>query len=132
MSPRNRNWTDQQAEQLVGRILQIGVIVSALVVLTGGVLFVAQNAYEPAGHHEFRGEPEPLRNLLEIPREAARLNARGIIQFGILLLILTPVARVAFTALVFLARRDYVFVAVTTFVLVLLLFSLLGPGLLPG
>ncbi len=132
MSLRRGNWTDQQAEQLVGRILQIGVIVSALVVLAGGVVFVAQHGQELAEHHEFHSEPEPLRNLLEIPREAARWNARGIIQFGIVLLILTPVARVAFTALVFLAQRDYVFVAVTTFVLVLLLFSLLGAGLLPG
>ena len=43
MSLRRGNWTDQQAEQLVGRILQIGVIVSALVVLAGGVVFVAQH-----------------------------------------------------------------------------------------
>ena len=118
MSSPAKRWTDpqadQRAERLVGRILQIGVLVSALVVLAGGVLYLAQNACEPAGHHEFHGEPERLRNLVEIPREAAQLHARGIVQFGILLLILTPVARVAFTALVFLAarlclrRRDHV------------------------
>ena len=61
----------------------------------------------------FAARPKRLRNLLEIGHEAVRLDSRGMIQFGILLLILTPVARVAFTALVFLVQRDYVFVAVT-------------------
>jgi uncharacterized membrane protein len=132
MLPFLPRFTDRQAEQLVGRILQIGVLVSALVVSAGGVLYLVENARKPAGHQEFRGEPPGLCNLGEIPGEAFHLHARGVIQFGILLLILTPMARVAFTALVFVAQRDYTFVAITMFVLAVLLFSLLGARLLPG
>ena len=127
MSPFPPRFTDRQAEQLVGRILQIGVLVSALVVSAGGVLYLTQHGHEPAGHHEFRGEPG-LCNLGEIGGEAFHLHARGVIQFGILLLILTPISRVAFTAVVFLAQRDYKFVAITIFVLAILLFSLLAHG----
>ncbi len=132
MSPFLPRFTDRQAEQFVGRILQIGVIASALVVSAGGVLYLTERAGEPAGHQEFRGEPPGLCNLWEIPGEAFHLHARGVIQFGILLLILTPMARVAFTTLVFFAQRDYTFVAITMFVLAVLLFSLLGARLLPG
>ena len=69
---------------------------------------------------------------MEIAREAARFGGRGLIQFGLLLLILTPISRVAFTVLVFLVQRDYAFVAITLTVLGLLLFSLLGAQWLPG
>ncbi len=124
--------TDRQAEQLVGRILQIGVLLSALVVSAGGVLYLAKHAGEPAGHHEFRREPERLRNPVEVVQEAVELHPRAVMQLGVLLLILTPVVRVAFTVLVFLAQRDVKFVAVTVFVLAVLLLSLLGARLLPG
>jgi uncharacterized membrane protein len=124
--------TDRQAEQLVGRILQIGVLLSALVVLAGGLLYLSQNAQKTAGHHRFHVESERLRNVPEIGRDAVRLDSRAVMQLGVLLLILTPVARVAFTVLVFLVERDYTFVAVTLFVLAMLLFSLLGARFLPG
>ncbi len=93
--------TDRQAEQLVGRILQIGVLLSALVVSAGGILYLTQNAGKPAGHHEFHREPERLRNPVEVVQEAMELHPRAVMQLGVLLLILTPVVRVAFTVLVF-------------------------------
>ncbi len=124
--------TDRQAEQLVGRILQIGVLLSALVVSAGGILYLTQNAGKPAGHHEFHREPERLRNPVEVVQEAMELHPRAVMQLGVLLLILTPVVRVAFTVLVFLAQRDVKFVAVTVFVLAVLLLSLLGARWLPG
>jgi uncharacterized membrane protein len=126
------HWTDEKVERVVGRILQVGVLASALVVLTGGVLYLVEHVGMPASHHQFHGEPEELRTLHGIAGAAARLDSRGLIQFGVLLLILTPIVRVAFTVLVFVVQRDYVFVAVTLLVLGILLFSLLGARLLPG
>ncbi len=105
---------------------------SALVVSAGGILYLTQHAGKPAGHHEFRREPERLRNPVEVVQEAMELHPRAVIQLGVLLLILTPVVRVAFTVLVFLAQRDVKFVAVTVFVLAVLLLSLLGARWLPG
>ncbi len=65
---------------------------------------------------------------MEVVQEAVELHPRAVMQLGVLLLILTPVVRVAFTVLVFLAQRDVKFVAVTVFVLAVLLLSLLGRG----
>jgi len=53
-------------------------------------------------------------------------NGRGIIQFGLLLLIATPVARVAFSIFGFAQERDRMYVVFTVIVFSILLFSLLG------
>jgi uncharacterized membrane protein len=49
-----------------------------------------------------------------------------VIQFGLVLLIATPVARVAFSVVAFFLQRDRAYVAITSIVLAVLLFSLLG------
>jgi uncharacterized membrane protein len=46
-----------------------------------------------------------------------------------LVLIATPVARVAFSAAAFALERDWLYVGVATLVLMILLYSLLGSGL---
>jgi hypothetical protein len=53
-----------------------------------------------------------------------RLGGRGLTQFGLLLLIATPVARVAFSVAGFFRERDYVYVGLTLVVLAVLLHSL--------
>ena len=55
----------------------------------------------------FQGEPSDLRLVSSIFRDAIALDPRGIIQLGLLLLIATPVARVAFTVLAFAYERDW-------------------------
>ncbi|MGO9690281.1 MAG: DUF1634 domain-containing protein, partial [Syntrophobacteraceae bacterium] len=55
-------------------------------------------------------------------------SSRGMIQFGLLVLIATPVMRVFFTVVSFTIQRDRVYVGVTLIVLAVLLFSLSGAG----
>jgi uncharacterized membrane protein len=50
-----------------------------------------------------------------------------VIQLGLLLLILTPVARVAFSLVGFALERDRIYVELTAIVLVILIYSLAGP-----
>src|SRR5262249_20139888 len=104
--------------------LRIGVLLSAAVVTIGGVVYVGRHATEPAGHHTFRGEPQDLRTVSGIVDDALALRGRGLIQLGLLLLIATPVARVAFSLLAFAIERDWVYLVVTAVVLVVLLYSL--------
>jgi uncharacterized membrane protein len=53
-------------------------------------------------------------------------RGRGIIQLGLLLLIATPVARVAFSVVAFALERDRLYVGITLIVLAVLAFSLAG------
>ena len=60
-----------------------------------------------------------------IAKLAAQLNSEDIIQFSLLLLIATPVARVLMAAVGFYLERDRMYVVVSLIVLVALLFSLM-------
>ena len=76
------------------------------------------------------GTRGPGETKLEIDRQHIRRRIaklrRGIIQLGLLLLIATPVARVAFSIFGFAEEKDRMYVAFTVIVLLILLYSLIG------
>jgi uncharacterized membrane protein len=121
-----RSWTDRRMDVVIGSLLRAGVLVSALVVLLGGVLYLARNGHSPTDYRVFRGEPSELRSVGGIFRDAVALNGRGIIQLGLLLLIATPVARVAFSIFGFAEEHDRMYVVVASTVLLVLAYSLIG------
>jgi uncharacterized membrane protein len=116
--------SDHTVEQIVGRLLQLGVLIAALVVLAGGMLLLAQHGGAPASFSVFHGEPDGLRSIAGILRGVGAMQSKAIVQLGLLLLIATPVARVAFTLVAFVLQRDRTYVAVTALVLALLLYGL--------
>lgn len=118
-------WSDHAVDQLVGRLLQIGVLLAAGVVLLGAGLLLAQHGGVVADYSVFRGEPELLRSLAAIVRGAISWNSQAIVQLGLLLLIATPIARVALTLVAFALQRDRTYVLITALVLALLLYGLL-------
>jgi uncharacterized membrane protein len=83
-------------------------------------------------------EPATVAALIEEETHVTSLNAifdgvvtgrpTSLVRLGVLVLILTPVARVAMTLALFLVQRDRAFVALTAFVLVLLILGLIGVG----
>ncbi len=129
MTNAKRAWTDEQVEQTVGMILRSGVIVAALVVLMGGILYLIDYGVTFPDYRVFRGEPPGLRTLSGIVIEAFSFRFHGIIQLGLLLLIATPVARGAFSVLAFALQRDRTYVTVTLIVFAVLMYSLIGGGL---
>jgi len=129
MSQLKRGWTDEQVDQLIGTLLRSGVIVAALVVLIGGISYLIRYGATLPDYRVFRGEPEDLRSLSGIVSNALSFRTRGIIQLGLLLLIATPIARVAFSIFAFTLQRDRIYVIVTFIVLCVLIYSLVGGGL---
>lgn len=107
-------------------VLRTGVLLSALVVLAGGIYYLIRHGAEMADYGRFRGQPAIDRKLGQVLRGAVDLRARSIIQAGILLLIATPIARVAFSLVGFALERDGEYVAITAIVLAVLLYSLIS------
>ena len=118
--------TDQQVDEIIGNILRISVIVAAIIVLAGGILYLIQYGGNSPEYHLFKGEPKSLRTISGILKEVLTLDAYGIIQIGLLLLIATPVARVIFSVFAFILQRDSIYVVVTLIVLTVLIYSILG------
>ncbi|MFZ0706229.1 MAG: DUF1634 domain-containing protein [Candidatus Korobacteraceae bacterium] len=121
-----KGWTDQGMEVIIGVLLRTGVLLAASVVLIGGVTYLVRHGGERANYSSFHGEPEGLKSIPGIAKGMAGLHGQAIIQFGLLLLIATPVARVAFSAVGFAMERDHMYVVVTLIVLAILLYSLFG------
>jgi uncharacterized membrane protein len=119
-------WSDDQVETMMGNLLRAGVVLAALVVLAGGLVYLFRHGAAQPGFHVFRGEPADLRSIRGILAEAFTLHGRGIIQLGLLLLIATPVARVAFSVYAFARQGDRIYVVVTLIVLTVLLYGLAG------
>ena len=63
--PRERapRWSDREVEQLVGRLLQLGVLVATVVVLTGAVMLLATHGGDIMNFRVFRGESSTLRSV---------------------------------------------------------------------
>ncbi len=119
---------DERIEQLLGNLLRAGVLLSAAVVLLGGVIFLVRHGAKEVDLRVFRGEPAALRSPVGIVEEALDFSGRGLIQLGLLLLIATPVARVLFSVCAFARERDFLYVVFTLIVLAVLLGSLFLGG----
>ncbi len=129
MGQTERGWTDDRVENIVGNLLRTGVILAAVWVLASGILYLSRHGAAHPDYRVFRGEPTDLRHVGGIVRDSLHRRPRGLIQFGLLLLIATPVARVAFSVFGFAEERDWVYVVITLIVLALLVYSLSGVSL---
>ncbi|MFZ3199674.1 MAG: DUF1634 domain-containing protein [Candidatus Acidiferrales bacterium] len=126
MEEVQHGWSQQRFETLIGQLLRIGVSLSAAVVLAGGVLYLIKSRGTTAERlRVFTGEPDTLRHISGIVRFALQWHSRGLIQLGLLILIATPVARVAFSVLGFAGERDWLYTKITLAVLAILLYGLI-------
>ena len=126
MALKSEDWNDGRVELIVGNFLRAGVIISAVFVLIGGIFYLTKYGTDFPEYKIFSGEPSDLRSAHGIVADAFSLRSRGIIQFGLLLLMCTPGAWVAFLLFAFAKQRDRTYVIVATIVLAMLLFSLVG------
>lgn len=122
-------WTDQKTEELVGQLLRFGVTSAATIVVAGAAIYLVRHGFQPANYRVFKGEPSDLRSWRGIVHEALHARGRGIMQLGLLVLLLTPVARVVFAGFAFAMERDWFYVGVSAFVFLVLLYSMAGSGL---
>ena len=110
-------------EVAISRMLRAGVSLAALVVLVGWILYLWQAHGVVPDYLHFHGIPSPADRLTPVLEGARHLDSRSIIRLGILLLVATPIMRVAFCVYSFAAQKDKLYVAVSLIVLTVLLYS---------
>jgi len=105
-----------QVELMIGQILRIGVIVSAVVIVLGILLMVIQgNGGYPNGV-----QPE---GFVAIAKGVVAFKPYAVIMLGLFLLILTPTLRVVVSIYAFAVEKDRLYVWITTVVLVILVIA---------
>jgi uncharacterized membrane protein len=119
------HFDDRRMEIIMGRLLQFGVLLASLVMLTGGLLYLKGHHSSRPDYSVFASEPQALRHFSGIVHGIAAGDASAVIQLAVLLLIATPVARVAFAFVSFGIERDKLYMFVSALVLAVLLYGFL-------
>jgi len=115
-------------ENLISITLRTGVLVSIAVILSGLIFTFAHHpAYfssRPALGQLIDAREHFTSSIAGVAQGVRASRGQAIVMLGILLLIATPIVRVAISVFLFAAERDRRYVVITATVLVLLLISL--------
>ena len=118
---------DQDIERLIGLQLRFGVIIASLIVLLGGLIYLKQYGSLAVPHyHSFIGTKGGYTSLGEIFKGAYTVNAKGIIELGVVALIITPILRIAFSLVGFIIEKDKLYIWITLTVLAVMMASIFG------
>lgn len=117
---------EERVEQIMAALLRGGVLLAASVVAAGGAVYFWRHGQEFPAYTAFHGVPADLKHPAGIWRSVLAGRGRAMIQLGLLLLIATPVSRVAFSVFAFERERDWTYVVITFIVLAVLVSSLMG------
>lgn len=117
----------RRVEVIISQLLRFGVAISlALIIVGTAMTFLHHPVYVSSPETLLRltkpGAAFP-HSLHDVALGLASLRGQAIVTVGLLILIATPVLRVAVSIFGFLYQGDRVFAAITTVVLCLLLLS---------
>ena len=115
---------DKDVQLILGTLLRVGVISSMTVVFLGGIIYLLTSHSNIIDYTNFNADKSGMSSIGAVYRGVLDMDGAAIIQFGTLLLIFTPVARVVFSVFSFLIERDYLYVAIGLLVLTVIMISL--------
>ena len=116
-----------RVEIVISWVLRVGVVTSLAVVVAGLILVFVHHPdfLSSAGELPKLTQPGAIfpHTLSEVFQGVAHTRGEAVVAIGLLLLILTPVTRVAVSILAFLYQRDRLYTFITLTVLIILLMS---------
>lgn len=123
---RTENLNDRDIQVILGTLLRAGVIISMSIVLVGGVIFLIHNKGVITDYKVFKPELSKFSSISSIFKGVLTFQGDAIVQFGVLMLIFTPIARIVFAIFSFLIERDYLYVLIGLIILAIITISLNG------
>ncbi|MDA8347777.1 MAG: DUF1634 domain-containing protein, partial [Pseudomonadota bacterium] len=112
----------RKTELVISGVLRGGVLLSVAVILGGILYYYALRLLGRLPHETF---PD---TLVEVGAGLKALEPVAIVTAGLLVLLATPVLRVAVSIAAFAIEKDRTYVIITAIVLAILLFSIFGIG----
>lgn len=106
-----------KVENVIGVIMQIGVLASAIVIIIGLLMFFI------TGQSGYTGNNFP-HTFAVIGRGLVYFKPYAIIMLGLFLLILTPALRVLVSIYAFAVMKDRMYVWITALVMVILVIAM--------
>jgi uncharacterized membrane protein len=118
---------DDQIQNVLARVMLIGVLVAAALMGAGLIWFLATHDGMPPGDHMFNGEPKYFENPISMIQRVFDSkdvgHRRSLIMIGVVLLLINPLVRVAFAAFGFTAQGDKLYAVISLVVLAVLILS---------
>ena len=118
-----RHFTDFDLNRSVGNLLRIGVLLSVITSLFGFVKLSLEGFEMPKDYSLLEGTEDNIWQSFWT--SLMNFEGMGIIQLGILLLIITPLVRIIFALIGYLKEKDYTYVIISSIVLGIMLVSFL-------
>ena len=115
---------DTKMDLVLSLVLRTGLAIAIGMILMGGILYFRGNGTIGIEERVFQGVPYQT-GAAELVSSLWRRDGQAWIYLGLILLVATPVVRVAFCALLFLLEKDWIYVAASLLVLAILLYSLI-------
>ena len=109
---------------LIGQVLKIGVLLAFFIVLIGSVMYLFTHGNEVVSLQKFSVAPFQLKSIGQIFSDSFTLSPLGLIQLGLLVLVLLQMIRVAMTLWLFVQLQEVIFVLISLFILLVLIYSL--------
>lgn len=123
---QTKNITDKDIRSLIGNLLRVGVYISMGIVILGGLLYLSDHATEKIDYAAFNVNKVSLKTVGAIFTNVLSFNGAAVVQFGLLMLIFTPIARVVLAIISFFIEKDYLYVLIGLAVLAIITVSLSG------
>jgi uncharacterized membrane protein len=112
-------------ETVIAAVLRTGVLTSVALLVLGTLLTFARHPGLWSAPLDLAASAGSTVPLADLPAGLAALRGSAVITLGLIVLVLTPVIRVAASLILFLRQRDRRFAAITGAVLLILLLSFL-------
>ena len=121
---------NKQLDILLATTLRIGVSVACVIALVGGTLYLLSHGNEPMPDYSTFSysdtHPAEYTTLSGIFEGITSMNAMSWIQMGVIALLLTPILRVLISLIDFLAERDWLYAAISSIVLSIIIANSIG------
>jgi len=127
-TPQQHGPTDMQMDYAIANMLRFGISLAATLMILGGWFYMQHPTMQPADYAHFHGTSIDMYNLGKVLTGKRLADSTSVLELGIVLLIATPVARVALCVVDFARQRDKLYVAISLGVLLVLLYSLFRGG----
>ena len=126
MKYNNRPQTDMK--EMIGNTLRIGVVTACTIALISGIYYLIRNGGETIPNYTiFHKEQASFTSIKGIFNGLTTLSPKEWIQLGVIVLMLTPIIRVALSLIDFARQKDWLYVIITAIVfMVILMNSIIG------
>ena len=121
-----KKFKDRDMQLLLGQVLRAGTVISVSVVFLGGIIYLFNHGDTVANYRVFIGIPGFIRHFNDLIYNSYILKGQAVIQFGIILLIATPIIRVICSAIGFVLEKDYMYLGISLLVLFIIFISMIS------